>query len=174
MIELENLPQWLEKNVQNTQEYKLNYLLAHAEDGIIWGRFDQNHLTTADQVFPNLPKLRLSTLQRCRIFGQTGEVLLWRSQDTWQYRCVGNPDCEYICEKQMLWGTHKIEEKGGFTLIEDGSEGLRHAVPLMDIPFSKERNKHPLYLEVRHYIDYDNDGLARISLSRLVNLTSDL
>lgn len=140
-------------------------------------------MITADQAFPNLdlPKLRLTTLQRCRIFGEAGEVLLWRSQNTWKHRFIGNPSCEYIPENQMLWGTHKarkkdgseFEESQGFTLVEDGSEGLRHAVPLVNIPFSSDRSKlmHPLRLNVRHYIDYDEEGVARIYLSRLVNVT---
>ncbi|MEB3213729.1 MAG: CRISPR-associated protein Csx19 [Leptolyngbyaceae bacterium] len=178
--EMADLQKWIEKQAQT---YQLTYLLAHADDGVIWGRFDQGRLITADHVFPKLPKLRLSTLQQCRIFGEAGEVLLWRSQNNWKARLITDPDCEYISENQMLWGTHPIEEKEGFTLVEDGSEGLRHAIPLprKDIPFSSdslrdgkaERPKldRPLRLNVRHYIDYDEAGVARISLSRLVNIS---
>lgn len=175
----DDLKQWLFKQGDT---HKSLYLLAHAEDGVMWGRFDQGRLITAEQAFPNLdlPKLRLTTLQRCWIFGETGEVLLWRSHNIWKYRFVGNPDCDYISEAQMLWGTHKarkkdgteIEESQGFTLVEDGSEGLRHAVPLVNIPFSCDRSNlvRPLRLKVHHYVDYDENGVARIYLSRLVNL----
>ncbi|ESA32292.1 crispr-associated tigr03984 family [Leptolyngbya sp. Heron Island J] len=176
--DLENLPQWL---VAKAKHYKLKYLLAHAEDGVIWGRFDEESLITADQVFTDLsqklPTLRLSTLQRCRAFSQAGELLLWKSRSDWKYCFTGNLDGDYISEKQMLWGTQKVEEveeKDGFTLVKDGSEGLRHAVPCVDIPFSNDRKKlkRPLRLEVHHYIDYDEDGLARINRSRLVDLTT--
>lgn len=170
--ETEDLQQWLKTKAQ---EHQLTYLLAHAEDGVIWGRFDQGRLITGDQVFPQLPKLRLKTLQRCRIFSKAGEVLLWRSQNNWKHRFIGNLNCDCISEEQMLWGTHKVEEKDGFTLVEDGSEGLRHAVPLINIPFSSDRTKldRPLRLNVRHYINYDKDGVARIYLSRLVYLVPD-
>lgn len=176
--EIANLRKWLEAKAQ---EHRLTYLLAHAEDGVIWGRFDQGNLVTADQVFPQLPKLRLMTLQQCRIFGEAGEVLLWRSHNIWKYRFVSDPG-KYIPETQMLWGTHRakkkdgseFEESQGFTLVEDGSEGLRHAVPLVNIPFSRDRVKlvRPLRLHVHHYINYDQNGVARIYLSRLVNLTT--
>lgn len=169
--DFKNLPQWLESKAK---AHKFKYLLAHAEDGVIWGKFDEERLITANQIFTELPQklpaLRLSTLQRCRVFGQTGELLLWRSNNVWKYRFIGQPDCAYIQENQMLWGTNSIEEKDGFTLIEDGSEGLRHAVPYADIPFSSNHKKHPLHLEVHHYINYDDDGLARINISRLVDL----
>jgi CRISPR-associated protein (TIGR03984 family) len=61
-----------------------------------------------------------------------------------------------------------------FTLVSDGSQGLRHAVPLQNIEFNKtEKLYRPLYLVVRNYIDYDQQtGLARIYLSRLVSLKS--
>jgi hypothetical protein len=35
---------------------------------------------------------------------------------------------------------------------------------------SKGKDYRPLRLKVRHYIDYDNEGVARIYLSRLVDL----
>ena len=67
---------WLEKQAK---DYHFNYLLAHAEDGVIWGKFENDKLKTADIVFPeDCPKLRLLTLQQCRIFGESGEILLWK------------------------------------------------------------------------------------------------
>lgn len=63
----------------------------------------------------------------------------------------------------------------GFTLVEDGRQGLRHAVPIEvpDRAFSpsgSRRRKRPLRLQVRHYIKYDKDGHAYTALSRLVAL----
>jgi len=163
---------WLEKRAN---EYELEYLLAHAEDGIIWGKFDNNKLKIANNIFPAYcPKLRLLTLQQCRIFGKSGEILLWKTEQKWNARLTqDDPNQDFPEEAQILWGT-KIELEGeDFTLLADGSQGLKHAVPLKDLSsyFSTDEMYRPIRLIVKHYIDYDNKtGIARISLSRLVSL----
>ncbi len=159
---------WIEEQAKTWQ---LSYLLAHAEDGVIWGRFEGDRLITAEQVFQEFPPLRLRSLQQCRIFGEPGEILLWRAEKKWRSRLIRDIGKDFISEEQILWGT-KGEEKEGFTLLSDGSEGLRHAVPLTGICFSEEKKKlhRPVRLEVRHYIKYDESGVARIFLSRLVTL----
>ena len=85
----QSLKDWLK---QQAQDYQLTYLLAHAEDGVIWGHFDiqKGTLTTAREVFPecNFPELRLKTLQQCRVFGKAGEVLLWNSNGEWRSRLI--------------------------------------------------------------------------------------
>ena len=168
---------WLKEQART---WKLNYLLAHAEDGIIWGRFDADQLTTAEQVFHqpefkvDFPTLRLLTLQQCRIFGEHGEVLLWRSGEKLRSRLVqDNSEVDKISERQILWGTHG-EKRDNFTLLRHGSQGFRHAVPFSEIELG-DRNQliNPVRLIVHHYITYDDDGLARISLSRLVDLTTE-
>lgn len=183
----QDLLDWLQKQAK---EYDSKYLLAHADDGVIWGYFkdneDKKELVTADSVFHQLAKLRLPTLQQCRIFGGTTEVMLWCVGDqwqidqTWQARFIRDEhlsDKAYISECQILWGTQAEDIREEFTLVSDGSQGLRHAVPLTNISFESDPERKKLYrpvrLSVRHYIDYDNDGLARIYLSRLVDLTTD-
>ncbi|AFZ28132.1 CRISPR-associated protein, TIGR03984 family [Cylindrospermum stagnale PCC 7417] len=181
---------WLQKEAK---EYQFKYLLAYAEDGIIWGHFDEDEnykIITADIVFHknnfavDFANLRLLTLQQCRIFGENGEILLWKSHKNWQARLIkDNPSIEYIHEEQILWGT-QIEkgkngedgEKHGFTLLSDGSQGLKHAVPLTSLssyfsPTDKKKLYRPVRLVINHYIKYDDEtGIARIFLSRLVSL----
>lgn len=174
---------WL---VAQATTHQLTYLLAHAADGVIWGRFADGTLTTADQVGfkeVDLPPLRLDNLQECRLFGPQGEVLLWRGAKGWRSRHLSAAweqpylaagDC--ITEKQLLWGTHGTTEKE-FTLLRDGAQGLKHAVPISEIiTFDSSANNklaEPLRLIVRHYIKYDpEDGIAQIFLSRLVNFIS--
>lgn len=166
---------WLEAQAS---AYKLQFLLAHAEDGIIWGKFIDNQLVTADSVFDNLPKLRSFTLQQCRAFGDDGEVMLWQTDEGFKARVIqDDKNTEFIREEQILWGTKvkEINNDFGFTLVSDGSQGLCHAVPLVDINFDADKTLYrPLRLLVRHYVDYDDEtGLARIYLSRLVNLTTE-
>jgi CRISPR-associated protein (TIGR03984 family) len=172
------------------KQYQLKYLLAHGEDGVIWGHFNDNYqLLTADTIFDkdifniDLPKLRLLTLQQCRVFGDLGEVLLWKIDKNWQARIIQeNSSIEHISEEQILWGTQKEKgkngedgEKDGFTLLSNGSQGLKHAVPLAGFSNYFNPNQKKLYRPVRmlvkHYIKYDDEtGLARIFISRLVSL----
>ena len=165
-----SLYDWLQSKAK---QYQLKYLLAHADDGVIWGLFDNAKLTIANQVFTefSFPPLRLSTLQQCRIFGQQGEVLLWKDGEKCKARFIEDLTAEKIEERQILWGTHG-KKQNNFTLLWDGSQGLKHAVPFTDIDLNGERLVKPVRLIVHHYIDYNEDGLASIYLSRLVDLTT--
>ncbi len=177
----QSLKDWLK---QQAQIYQLTYLLAHAEDGVIWGSFDldSGRLTTAEAVFPEcyFPKLRLNTLQQCRVFGKAGEVFLWNNNGEWRSRLILESTASELIEKQqiglipesqILWGT-KGQEKDNFTLLSDGSQGLKHAVPLTGINFGSDEKKlkRPVRLQVHHYFCYDSDGIARIFMSRLVDV----
>ena len=118
----DSLRAWIEKKAD---DYKLQYLLAHADDGVIWGRFDSKKLITAneidDQKFKQFPRLRLDTLQQCRIFGEQGEVLLWRSTNKLSARFISGGsdqqlDPEPIKEHQLLWGTHGTQHDGFYPI----------------------------------------------------------
>lgn len=168
------IKQWLQ---EQAEIYNLRFVLAHAEDGVIWGEFRDGQLVTSDSAFCHLPKLHLFTLQQCRAFGAHAEVMLWQNDEGLKARVIKDDNIteeNYILEKQILWGTQQDETCNGFTLVSDGAQGLRHAVPLININFDKSQKLYrPLRLNVRHYITTDEEtGLARINLSRLVNLTT--
>ncbi|WP_375474996.1 CRISPR-associated protein Csx19 [uncultured Nostoc sp.] len=175
-----NLRKWLQDKVQSSKSH-FKYLLAHAEDGVIWGYFDsKGNLITATEPEELFSKYKFSvfryeTLQQCRVFGDSEEIMFWRTEDGFKAILIkDNQDTEFIPEQHILWGTQAEQVRDKFTLVSDGSQGLRHAVPLPNIEFNKtEKLYRPLYLVVRNYIDYDQKtGLARIYLSRLVSLKS--
>ena len=159
----------------------MKYLLAHAEDGVIWGYFNSE----GDLVTPTEPELlfqkydfpvfKYETLQQCRVFGDNAEIMFWKNDIGFNARIIeDNPDTEVITEEQILWGTQAEKITNGFTLVSDGSLGLRHAVPLTNFDFNRNQQLYrPLRLVVHHYIDFDQTtGLARIYLSRLVSVKS--
>lgn len=175
-----NLRKWLQIQVHSS-DYQLEYFLAHADDGIIWGYFDtDDNLVTPtepEELFSNFrfPLFRYETLQQCRVFGKNEEILVWKGDTGLKARLVkDHDDTKFIKEEQILWGTQVEQVKSGFTLVSDGSQGLHHAIPLTDIEFDSSRPLvRPLRLLVNHYIHFSQvTGVARIYLSRLVSVKS--
>jgi CRISPR-associated protein (TIGR03984 family) len=153
------------------------WFLAHADDGIIWGQIRKGTLITSDSAFQRIsPLLRAITLQQARIFGENAEVRVWRNGSEFQAcRLEDQMDnsAEAFDEATILWGNKTEAKTEGFTLVSDGRQGLRHAVPI-DVPDSafgtNPTRRRPLRLLIRHYLTYDLEGQARIALSRLVNV----
>lgn len=161
-----SLRQWLEAQAT---EHGLPYLLAHADDGVIWGRVDAGRLRLAGEVFPDMAvRLRPVTLQQARLFGPAGEVLVWRDDTGFAARLIkdgsDSPPEALPNETHYLWG-EAVRSQQGFTLMQEGEQGLFHAPPLM-IPTGKRAA-----LKVRHYLDHDDQGQAHVTLSRLVDLS---
>lgn len=167
---------WL---ASQAQEYALTTLLAHADDGVIWGQIVGKDLLTACEAVPQVsPVLRTLTLQQARLFGPDAELLVWQDGDgNWHGRLIDDrgQSISGWCfdESQLQWGDHQEgQEVRGFTLVADGQRGLRHAVPLhsAEIPFG-EHGERPLRLETRHYLEQDeNDGMLIVIQSRLTGL----
>ncbi len=185
-MNVEGLPAAADWLRQQAVAHQLVWLLAHADDGVIWGRLDGGRLLTSheaaqgdERALACCPPLREETLQQARLFAQHAELLLWRDGDNaWHARLIrdareGEPTTwdDALDERQMLWGTRGTPRPHGFTLLEDGAQGLRHAVP-MQLPLAEGGKTRPPRLVVRHYLD-KNDPFARIVASRLVGLEEE-
>ena len=152
-------------------------LLAHQDDGVIWGKAHADgDWVTSDAVLNTSPALKGDCLWSARLFNAQREILLWRDGDgNWHAREIsdgaseGEPDfTEWYDEPQLLWGDHgKHEVVNGvtFAVLEEGAQGLRHAPPKA----IAERGK----LSTRNYIGYDEDGCAFVKASRLVVLEEE-
>lgn len=156
---------WLLKQAQHR---KLNWLLAMSDDGVNWGYVDGEALRVSHDDFPAVsPPLRGETLQQARLFGEEGELYIWRTGREWAARYLADAGgADTIEEVYLLWGT-ALEEIGkhGFTLLAE-QDGLRHAPPPLPGPaFTPPQQR--LALRVRHTIGYDEDGQARIVAGRL-------
>lgn len=172
---IKDVKDWLQTQAS---QYRLKWLLVHADDGIIWGRMDNGGLVTSDSVAPEIsPPLRVETLQQARLFARDAELLLWRDGDNrWHARLIREARdgetptfTEAIDEPQILWGTDSQPLANGFTLMSDGAQGLRHTVPLVVTGRFDEASR-PLRLWVRHYLKDDESGFTRIVASRLFDL----
>jgi CRISPR-associated protein (TIGR03984 family) len=172
---------WLQ---QRARDHGLKYLLAHADDGVIWGRLDGEVLRIARdaagenrEAFACSPPLRVETLQQARLFGELAELLVWREDAGWKARLIRDEVAEQIAwkeaidEHQLLWGTHGTALEMDFTLFRDGTQGLRHALPMALVTGAADGKATPHRLLVRHYLA--DEDFARIVASRLVDLVLD-
>ena len=153
---------------------KFHYLLAHALDGVIWGRVDGGALALSGEAFPEVsPGLCEETLLELRLFGPQAEWFLWRTDQGWQARTIVDgqgDDVEYYDESSILWGTDVVDRsKPPFFLVAEADTGIRHAPPM------ELHKRHTLRLRIRHYLAYDVEtGAVFVKLSRLVDLEKRL
>ena len=157
---------WLREQAEQAEQGTL--LLAHADDGVIWGKIVNGALLT----MPSNTPLRAETLQQARLFNSAGECYVWRDGDGKFHARVIEDDkgepIEYFDEPQILWGDRARSAEHGFTEMSDGAQGLVHYVP---IEVTKARSgKRPLRLIVRHYLKIDEHGFVRVAYSRLLAL----
>jgi CRISPR-associated protein (TIGR03984 family) len=157
--------------------HNLTWLLAYADDGVIWGKAYSNTLWLSGQVKPIIsPPLQGITLQQARLFASRAELLLWRDNDQWSARLITDGAGEktwYYDEKQILWGNKRIEEESTeqYTVTADGEQGFRQVIPIPTTGPQFAQNKRPFYLKLRHYLSQDtNSGMYRVTLSRLTDL----
>ena len=180
------LPYVNEKEVRQTEPVawlleqpkleKLPYLLAFADDGVIWGGFVGKIFKTSAGMERISPQLRAETLQQAFVFGEKEEIRLFKDESgNWQARSVTDRS-DFIVESQVLWGDRAYPPKNGFTRVFDArQQGLDHLVPL-EIANSRldpdEDGQECLRLEIHHLVEYDPEtGEARIALSRLAGLS---
>jgi CRISPR-associated protein (TIGR03984 family) len=167
---------WLQ---QHASAHNLRWLLAFADDGVIWGSFSEGVLNLSGDAISIAPPLRAETLQTARLFSENAELLLWRDGDLqWNARLIQDNAAaeetqwrEAIDEMHILWGTKAERRNDDFALMSDGSQGLRHIVPI-GINGNYDERSRPLRLHVRHYLSEDEEtGFVRIVASRLLDLT---
>lgn len=156
-------------------ENELTWLLAHCEDGAIWGLVEHGRLALSCEAFPRGGlALRWAALVQARLFGAHGEVLVWRGPAGWLARLRvdgAGEQVKHIDETQLLWGTGSADptrHSGLFQELVEGRRGIRHAPPIGGMPTESQRAG----LRVRHYLAADDDGVVRIVDGRLVALES--
>jgi CRISPR-associated protein (TIGR03984 family) len=162
---------WLEQQAADGMT-----LLAHAEDGVIWGRVENHRI-----ILPALeqrwqPQLRKETLQMARLFDRQRETFLWRvGEGRWRARTISDDSgegCLHYDEAQILWGTRVEATDNGFSRVAEGEQGLRHTLPL-ELSVEDWGDAHPLRLGVRHYLVEDGEGWLRVEQSRLTRVKKE-
>lgn len=170
-----NVREWLTTQMK---ESGLTYLLAFADDGVIWGRMDDDTLVIAHEASQkvdkqNFAELRDKTLQEAHLFGKDAEVRLFHDElGDWKALKIED-EGEVITESQILWGD-KLGDKDQ-PLNEKFTKLLadRKGIPAQILPVKREEyaTGKLIRLEVRHLVDFNEDGEAYITLSRLAGLS---
>jgi CRISPR-associated protein (TIGR03984 family) len=153
------------------QAADLTWLLAHADDAVIWGRREPNGSWTTSTT------LNGKALQQVRLFSREAELLAWRDGDgQWQARVIRDGAAAPLWtaafdEYQMIVGTDFTTLANGFTRWVDGAQGMSHDMPALPVKVADPLNppelkEAPPRLIVRHYLA--DEALARIVASRLV------
>lgn len=151
------------------------YLLAHAWDGVIWGRFEGHQVVLSSDLVPEIsPALRIETLLEARLFNANWEVYVWRDGKQWRQRIIedfprehDNPDV--FGDNHILWGTSSQSLENDFTLLTDGAQGLCHAIP-KKITLDEKKPTQRAKLLVRNYLKSHENGAVYIAMSRLVDI----
>lgn len=176
--------EWITEKMQ-IKENEQTYLLAFADDGVIWGRMDGNMLVVAHEASQKNDKkdyaqLRGETLRQAHLFGDKVEIRLSRDEMN-EWKAVKIEDeiekDRIITERQILWGDKLDKDEnqplhaGFIRLLAE-----RKGIPPQVIPIEREKYAEGKYvrLEVHHMVDFDKDtGEAYIKLSRLAGLSVD-
>ena len=155
--------------VLRSEAKNYHYLLAHTEGGVVWGRVNDGTLTLApgaDAMFT------AKTLQEARLFGDVGELHVWRVGDA-AFRgrrlSEGGENAEYaqaFDEQRILWGDHCEKDENGFSLLADGMQGLRHWAPVTGV----RSDRRSVYLRVRSYVGVAANGALQVTDARLVGV----
>ncbi len=151
------------------KKHQIRWLLAFADDGVIWGFEKGNQIQFARDL--SAPTFRELTLYEARFFGRAGELLIWKTNLGWEARILADDlemgeTREYFDQQYILWGEEK-KRVDGFILLQEGSRGIQHAPP---IPPESSPADLQISLTYRHYLEYDADGQIYIAFSRLVSL----
>jgi CRISPR-associated protein (TIGR03984 family) len=159
---------WLE----NIMKDGLNFMIAYTDDALLWGRWENSELilsSTLSMDFVKLTELKDYSIQEIHVFGETGELRLWRENNHFTQCAImdgslsSQPPPEIFEENYLLWGECE-NTKNGFSWMREGQQDLLHILPI------EVSNGAKAVIRVRHYVEYDGEGQARIAFSRLVNL----
>ena len=162
----------------------LDWVLAHCDDGVTWGRYDAGAEVwrLGNQVAPEVsPPIHSESLQELRLFGETSEVLIWRTDAGLRGRVLreGNPASDPgdtsnplrpSEDSRILRGVHVVAQREhDFTHVGDRA-GAEQVLPLAVT--TDQLRTGQVRLAARHYYESDAEtGAARIAATRLVKLT---
>jgi len=164
-------------------DHDFTWLLAHCRDGVTWGRRENSRWRLSSEHFPDLcPAVSRDNLLEMRLFGERGEIMIWRSEEEFLGRRLVDEPYQPIDpptrpedETRVLSGDRLREGPNhGFSRLTTAS-GIQQAVPLECTEKDFTGGRWPLRLKVRHYFEQDpQTGVVRVAASRLVHVSMEV
>lgn len=170
-IDAEQASAWLDwlsgSGSPSMETHDVRFALAHSDSGVTWGYLDERRQWKLGAVVdPGLcPVPTAKSLHELRLFGNTAEVLIWRSDDELQGRILADDGIGFnasaplrpMNEGRRLRGECR-EMRDSFKRYVDAG-GAQHLAP----------ESFPEEFSVRHYFAQDlATGAVRIAATRLV------
>lgn len=104
-------------------------------------------------------------IRELRVFGENGEIHVWRTGEefSWRVREDGvGEKIEYADQEQLLWGDKA--DSDGLSVVDSGrGNRIVFSVPVTNWNL-------PVKMTVRNYIDYQEDGLLQFIDARIKGL----
>lgn len=145
------------------------FAVSYLDYGVCIGKYAQGRL-----LFYKNEQFETKYLQRLRVFNETSELLLWRTEvSTFSARLREDEardqqieNGSYVIDAhQVIWGTKAKRLDDGWSELTE-QRGARLIVPFPDLKVDTEKNR--LQLWTRHYISFYENGQAGYTDSRFV------
>lgn len=163
----------IEKEIRANLEKNKDYLvLEHKYQGVYICKYNNGCFYYYDD-----SGIELENMLEIRIFDLNSELRIIKSgKDKYNMRYVNENEKEeeskidYYDEQLLLYGTSAKIEGSWIRLYED-DRGIRIYLPASKTLENINQSDPNVFLKVRYYVDFDEDGLMEIVDNRLVEFT---
>lgn len=155
---------------------ELRWAVLQATDALVWGVFEDDAWRWAtEQADPDSTAPCRDTLLEVRVFGPEAELLIWRTEDAFAGRILG--------EDEAPAGLAPLERRARFLPVPDPSGRLIGSIRRTHDPAFVRRESGDgrttvtptgMGIHLRHYVEQDVEtGVLRIAATRFVAVLSD-
>lgn len=150
-----------------------SWLLAYADDGVVWGKICNGKLMIANNIFgESFPKMNTKKIHFVRFFGHLAEIRVFQKDSIFSaVRLEDEPNDKLsFIRSYFLWGNSVRDVKDGWTFVEEGQHGIFQAIPI-EIPHLNDNKTTRLKIRIRYYLDFEKEhGQAKVVGNRFVGI----
>lgn len=153
---------------------KMYYILEHKYHGVYVGKYKNNEVQFFDG-----SGLDIENMIELRIFDSDMEIHIIKLRgNQYHFRCLMDLEDKeaegtdiFYDDKYLLFGT-KARVDGNWLILED-SRGVKIYLPYGETFKEVDLNKPEIYLKVRNYAEFNEEGLMRFKDSRLLGFLTN-
>ncbi|NLM45010.1 MAG: TIGR03984 family CRISPR-associated protein [Clostridiales bacterium] len=156
----------------NLEENKDYLVLEHKYQGVYIGKYSNGSFYYYDG-----SGIELENMLEIRIFDLNSELRIIKSgKDKYNMRYINENEKEeegkvdYYDEQLLLYGT-RVKVEGSWIGLYEDNRGIRIYLPSSKTLEKTNKSDPNVFLKVRYYVDFNEDGLMEIVDNRLVEFT---